>query len=90
MKVVIAYEVPASTYAEVQKLIDASVLRDIDLNGVNVELERGDFTSVEVQPEEDSIDASSVLQAVYGVIDGTRDETGNHGLTIFNCHYDRA
>lgn len=90
MKVVVAYEVPAATYAAVQELIKASALRDIDLQGVCVNVERGEFTCVDVEDGDDEIDASCVLKAVHAVIDGTRDVPAGKGLTVFDCYYDRG
>lgn len=90
MKVVVAHEVQQSKFDEVQELVAASLIRDIDLNGVTLTVERGEYTFVEKSKEEDSVDATRVLHAVHSVIDDSRDVPAGMGLTIFNCLYDRA
>ncbi|WP_041689325.1 hypothetical protein [Enterobacter sp. 638] len=63
----IAHDVTDETIAEIQSLLDEVSVRDIAWNGVEFEIERGDFTCIE---SDESAEAVILLRKINKIIDG--------------------
>ncbi|MTH45405.1 hypothetical protein [Intestinirhabdus alba] len=65
--ITIANEVPAQTVAKIQAVLDDTALRDASWNGVNFQIERGDFTCIE---NDESAEAVRLLHKINDIIAG--------------------
>lgn len=65
--ITIANDVPAHTVAKIQEVLDETALRDVNWNGVNFQIERGDFTYID---NDESTDAVKILHKINDIIAG--------------------
>lgn len=65
--ITIANEVSAQAVAKIRELLDDVALRDINWNGAEFQLERGDFTCIE---NDDSHEAALLLRKIDDIIAG--------------------
>lgn len=73
MRIQIDYDVSDEAVARVQQLLDDTALRDVDFNGAEFSIERGDCTMVVDDGKYDQYDTLRLFQAVQAAIAG---ETG--------------
>ena len=85
MIIQISYDESSEAFERVKALVEASSVRDADLQGVDVIVERGDFTCI---PDVDGSDATTVLLAVQAELRGQRSVPDGRGITIFGAVYD--
>lgn len=65
--IVIAYDVQDDKIKEIERLLNDVAIRDVNWNGVQLEIERGDFTCI---PDDESADAVKLLNKIQEIISG--------------------
>lgn len=65
--IVIAYDVQDDKIKEIERLLNDVAIRDVNWNGVQLEIERGDFTCI---PDDESSDAVKLLNKIQEIISG--------------------
>ena len=72
MNIYIARDVPESIYEQVVAYIDELGMRSIDWSSVNIQVERGDFTSIDEDtiPVGHGYDAMELFRQIQSIICG--------------------
>jgi hypothetical protein len=65
--IVIANEVQDDKIHKIEELLHDVALRDVNWNGAQFEIERGEFTCI---PEDESADAVKLLKKIESIIHG--------------------
>ena len=63
----ISHDAPAADFKRVEDLAAEVSLRDVNFNGDDIRVERGDFTCVD---DADEVRGTQLLQRVYAAIEG--------------------
>lgn len=63
--IVIAYDVQDDKIKEIERLLNDVAIRDVNWSGVQLEIERGDFTCI---PDDESADAVKLLNKIQAII----------------------
>lgn len=83
MKLYLAHGVSAEALARVKRLIEASSMRDIELQGITIDIERDDATWCDGTRPEDT----ALLYAVQREISGENESPEGYGTTAFGITY---
>jgi hypothetical protein len=65
--IVIAHDVQDDKIHKIEELLRDVALRDVNWNGAEFEIERGDFTCI---PDDESADAVKLLNKIQEIISG--------------------
>jgi hypothetical protein len=64
--ITIAYEVPADKFQAIQQMVSQEEVRNVNFNGEDFNVERGDFTSIDSEEAEHVVLLGKVQDIIHG------------------------